>query len=132
MRNPHFEGVLEDMLTVHDRKNEDYADGGNPFSNFEGAAAVAGVSVDTVFQVMIGIKLERLRQLVTNAKTPNHESIDDSILDMTNYAAIWLAYRRSQSETGEGQLTIDDVWLDADTTFSPDHWVGTPGKDFPL
>lgn len=95
MRNPYFDNTLTLMGDIHDRKNEDYAAGDNPFSNFEGTAAIAGCTVDKTFQVMLGIKMERLKQLVDTDKTPNHESIDDTIIDLANYAAIWYAYRLS-------------------------------------
>lgn len=95
MRSPYFQDTIDTMAAVHDSKNEDYADDGNPFSNFEGAAKTAGVSVDVVFQVMIGIKMERLRQL-TSGKEANHESLMDTVLDLANYAAIWYAYKLSR------------------------------------
>ena len=93
-RNPHFNAVLQAMSAIHERKNKDYADDNNPYSNFEGAARLAGVSVDTVFHIMLGIKMERLRQLVSG-KEPNFETLDDTLLDLANYAALWLSYRRS-------------------------------------
>lgn len=96
-RNPRFDAILKRIKDTHDKKNEDYADNDNPYSNFEGAANVAGVSVDDVFRVMIGIKAERLRQLGTG-KTPNFESEDDSILDLAVYAILWLSYRQPEPE----------------------------------
>ncbi len=96
MRNPYFTDVLGQMAEVHDRKNEDYAADDNPFSNFSGVAAMTGLETDKVFQVMIGIKMERLKQLVGTGKAPNNESVDDTILDLANYAAIWLAWRKRE------------------------------------
>jgi hypothetical protein len=96
-KNPDFDAVLAQMESIHDSKNEDYAAGNNPYSNFEGTAAITGQSVDKVFQTMIGIKMERLKQLVGTDKEPNYESIDDTILDLANYAAIWLSYRQRQA-----------------------------------
>lgn len=92
-RNPSFDKTLARMQDIHDKKNEDYAETSNPYSNFEGAAKVAGTSVDKVFQVLLGIKMERLRQLVDTEKRPNNESIDDTILDLANYAALWHSYQ---------------------------------------
>ena len=93
MRNPKFAGHLETMAAVHDAKNADYAQDGNPYSNFEMAASVAGCSVDTVFRVLIGVKLARLDELL-KGKTPKHESIDDSVLDLSVYTALWASYRK--------------------------------------
>jgi len=89
--NPKFHALLTQMGEVHDSKNHDYAHDGNPYSNFEEAAATAGCSVNTVFAVLIGIKLARLNAL-RRGKTPNNESVQDSRLDLAVYAALWASY----------------------------------------
>lgn len=90
--NPKFTAFLQKMQEMHNKKNADYASGGNPYSNFEEAAAAAGCSVDTVFAVMIGIKIARLKELLNTGKTPNNESVQDSRLDLAVYAALWASY----------------------------------------
>jgi len=90
--NPKFHALLKQMGEVHDRKNHDYTHGGNPYSNFEEAAATAGCSVDTVFAVLMGVKLSRLNALTREAKEPNHESLKDTRLDLAVYAALWASY----------------------------------------
>ena len=84
--------LLKQMQETHDRKNEDYATAGNPYSNFQLAATIAGCSVDTVFRVLIGVKLARLDELL-KGKVPRNESIDDSLLDLAVYSALWASYR---------------------------------------
>lgn len=79
-------------------KAHDYAEDDNPFSNFEYAAAMAGITVEQVFVVLIAIKTARLGQLVGNDKEPNNESIDDTLLDSMNYPGLMRAYRRTQEE----------------------------------
>ncbi len=91
--NQRFLDHLDRMRAIHDAKSHDYAQDGNPYSNFELAAEVAGVSTDTVFATLIGVKLARLRELLAG-KEPKHESIDDSLLDLSVYAALWAAHRR--------------------------------------
>ena len=91
-RNPRFHALLEQMATVHDAKNHDYAQDGNPYSNFEEAAATAHVPVDAVFAVLIGIKLARLGELTHSGKEPTHESVQDTRLDLAVYAALWASY----------------------------------------
>ena len=85
--------VFDEMVETVRLKAQDYADEGNVFSNFEGAARIAGVSVDTVFTVMMGIKIERLRQM-ESGKEPNFEGIEDTLIDLANYTALKLAYKR--------------------------------------
>lgn len=96
MRNPKFAALLDEMAGLHDRKNADYANDGNPYSNFEQAAIVAeGFSgVDAVFAALIGVKLARLRELTSAGKTPNNESIADTRTDLAMYAALWASYYR--------------------------------------
>ena len=91
--NPKFHALLTQMAEIHDRKNHDYAQDGNPYSNFESAAATAGCGVDTVFAVLIGIKLARLQVLLGAGKEPNNESEQDSRLDLAVYSALWASYR---------------------------------------
>lgn len=118
MENHPVLGILEDMAALVRSKAADYADDANVYSNFEGAAHLANVSVDTVFHVMIGIKMERLRQLMTG-KEPNHEGVEDTIMDAANYLALWLGYRRHTETWISRQLklkldTTDTVWYDDD------------------
>lgn len=40
--------------------------------------------------VFLRTKLDRLDNILLNNKTPNFESIDDTIRDMANYCIIWL------------------------------------------
>ena len=95
IRNEAFHNLLKQLGVLHDKKNHDYSDAanGNYYSNFESAATVAGCSTDTVFRVMIGIKLARLDELL-KGKTPLHESLTDSLIDLTCYAALWTSYRQ--------------------------------------
>jgi hypothetical protein len=90
-------GVLSDMAALVESKANDYADDENVYSNFEGSARLTGRTVDEVFHVILGIKMERLRQLMTG-KVPNHESIEDTLMDAANYFALWLGYRRQEEE----------------------------------
>ena len=98
--NPHFTQLLNEMAELHERKNHDYAQADNPFSNFEEAAKEAGLSVDEVFKVMIGIKNARIRELEGAGKSPENESLQDSYMDRLMYSALQLAYRRKQTPQG--------------------------------
>lgn len=100
MRNPKFKAQLAEMDGLHDTKNTDYANDGNPYSNFEEAAAVAEgfTGVDAVFAALIGVKLARLRELTSSGKTPNNESITDTRTDLAMYATLWASYHRPTAE----------------------------------
>ena len=85
---------FDEAYSLVDLKATDYAEETNYFSNFEFAAKAAGITVDQVFLVMMGIKLARLAQLIGAGKVPNFESIDDNLLDSINYPGLLKAYRR--------------------------------------
>lgn len=93
MGSKHFHELLQVMASIHDQKNHDYAQEENPFSNFERASELVKwftSPIDQVFAGIIGIKLARLAEL-SNGKTPNNESIDDTRIDLSNYCVLWAA-----------------------------------------
>lgn len=90
-RNPIHTEILDKCKEMHDKKSHDYAQDSNVFSNFEYSAMVAEIfndSVDRTFATLLGVKLSRLAEL-RNGKTPKNESIEDTIIDFVNYAAIF-------------------------------------------
>jgi hypothetical protein len=92
-RSPKFTALLAEMAELHDKKNHDYAKDGDPFSNFSQAAQVAQgfTGKDAVYATLIGVKLARLRELLSSGKTPNNESVADTRRDLAMYAALWAA-----------------------------------------
>lgn len=93
-RNPRYDSLVAKMTALHESKSHDYAEGDNPFSNFEFAAQFAGVTVDQVFDVLIGVKQARL-QVLSKADAPNFESLHDTRIDQANYAALKAAYHEN-------------------------------------
>ncbi len=112
-------------------KAHDYAEDDNPFSNFEFAAEIAGITVEQVFMVMIAIKTARLGQLIGKGKEPNNESIDDTLLDAMNYPGLLKAYRRQGSEeVYDEAMSEDAVWdvlYGGDFTFNVGNIIGLMG-----
>lgn len=64
-------------------KGEDYANE-DVLSNFKTAGANIGISPELQCLSLIATKVARLGNLLSG-KTPNNESISDSILDLSNY-----------------------------------------------
>lgn len=85
--------ILAEMGDVAVGKAHDYAADDNVFSNFINSAEAVGVTPEQAFHLHIATKFERLRQLVHKGEVVN-EPIEDTLLDLANYAALWLAYRR--------------------------------------
>ena len=84
--------TVADCIETMKKKNEDYAGSGNPFSNFEVSGSFAGITAVQSILLQIGNKGARLSELLNNSKTPNNESINDSIKDLINYALLLGAY----------------------------------------
>lgn len=129
-RNPAFEAHLERMRALHEKKNEDYAEDTDPYSNFRLAATIADVSVDTVFRVLIGVKIARLnvllRKLEDAGDDPNFESIDDTVLDLSIYSALWASWRSGAAPPSKNQMwqsplmDMGQVWRSGTFTLHPD------------
>src|SRR5262245_56376016 len=95
--------VLEKMAAIHEKKAHDYAADSNPYSNFEKAAAFAGVTVDQVFAVLLGIKQARIEELTRSGKEPNNEAIEDSYVDLATYATLRASYRMAAPKPTQTQ-----------------------------
>ena len=104
-----------EALDLVEAKAHDYAEDDNVFSNFEFAAQVAGVKTEQVFAVLLGVKVARLGQLIGNNKTPNFESIDDTLLDTMNYAGLLKAYMRRDAD----EMTVVDAFEAAENDLGP-------------
>jgi hypothetical protein len=93
-RIPEFIELLEQSKAIHLKKNRDYANADNPFSNFERSAELVSWFTnknDKSFVALIGNKLARIAEL-SDGRQPNNESLDDSFLDLLTYIGLWAAY----------------------------------------
>ena len=99
-RIPEFIELLDSSKAIHLKKNQDYANASNPFSNFERSAElISWFSNDTdkAFIALIGTKLARIAEL-SDGRTPNNESLDDSFLDLVTYCGLWAAYVKRRNK----------------------------------
>ncbi len=89
--------ILDELKQTLEDKAHDYA--ANFWDdNFTGTARLANLDPEQVFNVLVGVKVERLRSLFTPGKdAPKHESVDDTLIDLANYAVLWLAWRRENA-----------------------------------
>lgn len=98
-KNVSLDDLLRQIALQHDqqhtmimKKNTDYS-GGDAFENFTQTAASAGVSVDTVFLFHLVNKMNRAKTLISRKGKANNEPLEDTLMDMANYANLWLAYK---------------------------------------
>jgi hypothetical protein len=125
-RHPIYDEFQQAYALV-EGKASDYAEDDNVFSNFEFAAAAAGISVEQSFMNLIGVKVARLQQLIGNDKTPNNESIDDTLLDLMNYAGLLKAYR--QKKINNEWEAIGGAALEADLREHGEYPLEDPGAE---
>ena len=83
----HIYEFLAKQKSILLSKGDDYANE-DRLSNFKEVANLVGITPEQVSLVFLATKLTRLTNLLKKAKKPNHESIQDTILDMANYCIL--------------------------------------------
>ena len=86
--HPRFYTLLEEMAETHSVKNHDYADQGDPLSNFKEVAQATGLTPFQVIHVFLATKLARIKQLTKKTNMVKGESILDSLLDNAIYSIL--------------------------------------------
>jgi hypothetical protein len=100
--------IIEDTLdeiytkakTILESKGHDYSNDGNRFANFEKVASVMNMTPEQAFVFYLSIKVTRLSELFGNNKKPNNESIEDTLIDLINYAILFYSYRTKMAFLG--------------------------------
>ena len=85
----HLDAILDELKAIMLKKHADYGP-----MNISGAP---GGPMNGL-RVRMYDKLARLNNLVDTGDTPNYESIEDTFLDLANYAIIGLLVQRGQWE----------------------------------
>lgn len=83
-RNILLSEVHDKMKSVLESKSNDYANV-DTLSNFKLAGAICGITAEQQCLSLIATKVARLGVLLESGN-PKNESIEDSILDLTNYS----------------------------------------------
>lgn len=78
-------------------KNHDYANAMDPFKNFR-ACELFGLSVEQGILLRMSDKMARIGNLLNAEQKVKDESIEDTILDLKNYANILLVYRQNKAK----------------------------------
>lgn len=82
----HFEAFTQKQREVLLKKGDDYSQI-DRISNFKLAGAICGLTPEQNCLSLIATKVARLGVLL-GGKVPNNESIQDSVLDLANYAVL--------------------------------------------
>lgn len=88
----------EQMKLITKIKNHDYtADSGDPFQNFKVVEGVGITSTEIGFLTRMMDKVSRITTFVKNGTLKvNDESVQDTLLDLANYAALMSGYLKSK------------------------------------
>lgn len=85
----HIEGIYTKCIAVLKKKNADYsASDSNPFRNFEAVEHFAITDTKAGIMVRMTDKFTRITNLLKKDPSVVEESLQDSLEDLINYAAI--------------------------------------------
>lgn len=93
-----LQGVMNEALSIVQKKNSDYATEADPFKNFRFSTLV---SVDVAKAILIRVcdKMARISNVLDKGEVQvKDETVEDTIKDTINYMAILLTYIRWEAE----------------------------------
>jgi hypothetical protein len=82
-----FEETVQKMKDIMFRKGNDYANQ-DRLSNFKLAGSIAGSNAELNCLNLIATKVARLGVLLNSNSTAQNEPVEDSIIDLANYALL--------------------------------------------
>lgn len=115
--DPRFLQALDELRALHLSKGADYADAGDPLRNYQVSADDNGVPAWRAAQLRLSEKYHRLMNLTRGGeRLPNHESLDDTLLDLAAMALIVrsLRARAVVTVTAEAHEEPAHRWQHAD------------------
>lgn len=95
-KNKEFENITRTMFDMYSSKNELYGDSFNQLMHELGL--IAGV-------VPLDNKLRRIKSIVKGSEV-KYESLEDSLMDLANYAILMLIHLKEKSSNSEGGLNV--------------------------
>lgn len=83
--------IFDQCQTIIVKKNGDYSKDSDPFSSFRGNEDL-GITPPKALYHLMDIKMKRIKNLLTRENKVTSETINDSLNDLINYAAILRSY----------------------------------------
>lgn len=91
-----LENTFKDCLKTAKRKNADYSKATDPFANFKNVESLGICSVEVGILTRITDKMARISNLIKQEAQVKDESIQDTLMDLINYASILKSYIESK------------------------------------
>lgn len=95
--------IVTNMNEMYKSKNEDYGD------SFDKSLDKFGLLSSLI---RLTDKMNRFEQLIDNDSKVNDESIEDTLLDMANYAIMTVMWKRLEEEKEKEKMCKDGVMID--------------------
>ena len=92
-----FKDIVNCMYKTYEKKNKDYGNSFDILCDKFGLVAAA---------IPLNNKVERINSLIKNDKNYVGESIEDSLLDLANYAIMTLIYLKNNGENKQIQQSV--------------------------
>lgn len=94
--DPGFLQALDDLRALHLSKGHDYADATDPLRNYVQSALDGGIEPWRAAWIRLSEKYHRFVNLTRKGDAPNHESLDDTLMDLAALALIARSLRARQ------------------------------------
>jgi len=108
--DPGFLAALDDLKALHLSKGHDYADTSDPLKNYVQSARDGGVEPWRAAFLRLSEKYHRVVNLLNKHEEPNHESLDDTFMDLAAMSLIVRSLRaRVNRAQGDGDAGPDAV-----------------------
>lgn len=100
-RKPHpsttaFLALLDEVAEMHRTKSHDYGSADDPLANIRNGAEFVGIEPWRAAMVRLSDKVTRLASYNRTGRL-NHESVEDSLLDLASYALLTLLLFREDA-----------------------------------
>lgn len=109
--------IVTNMNEMYKSKNEDYGD------SFDKSLDKFGLLSSLI---RLTDKMNRFEQLIDNDSKVNDESIEDTLLDMANYAIMTVMWKRLKDEKEkmcEDGVMIDNININNDLLYPTPSWM---------
>ncbi len=93
-----FKKINQEQYELTKKKNSDYANDGDAFLNFKLISIITGgkTTIEDGLLTRITDKVSRIGRLVHKKAHIEDEKIEDTLIDLANYAIIYIIYLRNK------------------------------------